>query len=390
MHARLLVVTTLALVASSATPAPARGPKPPTPGERVLARVNQYRRLAGLPNVELDATASAGCMAHANYMKLNRGTDAMAGLRAHKQDPSLPGASAAGAACGRDADLFPGVSDLDAAVDGWMAGIYHRRPMLVPELARIGVGYAELPDHTLMAALVFVREAAPATSTSWPVAYPADGGLGVPLEYANEVPNPIPGGGTGGYPITLQFPPFDKVTKVSATLVDGAHHAVPFYLSDPEHPATSFGQYGVISVIPRHVLAPATTYSVSITATWGARAPVTRTWSFTTVGLVKLDATDEAGLVAAQGKPSRVRGVVLHGGMMDSEHAFLQIGNAKNQQFEMVSVILPRAVWIAFAQRKDFAAFVGQTVEVDAAPRLVAGKYLNLSIAEPTQLRIVN
>jgi hypothetical protein len=61
-------------------------------------------------------------MEHANYMVQNRGTDAMAGLSARTQRPNLPGASAAGAACGKAADLFPKVADLRIAIDGWMAG----------------------------------------------------------------------------------------------------------------------------------------------------------------------------------------------------------------------------------------------------------------------------
>ena len=47
--------------------------------------------------------------------------------------------------------------------------------------------------------------------------------------------NPIPNHGTGGYAITLQFPPFDKVTGVSAE----AHRLLWvtqwFFRSDPEH-----------------------------------------------------------------------------------------------------------------------------------------------------------
>src|SRR5215472_17814541 len=62
----------------------------------------------------------------------------------------------------------------------------------------------------------------------------------VPLEYGAEFPNPIPNHGTGGYPITLQFPPFDKVTGVSAKLTNATGNPVEFFLSDPEHPATSF------------------------------------------------------------------------------------------------------------------------------------------------------
>ena len=64
--------------------------------------------VAGLTPVKLDQQLSAGCMEHANYMVQNRGTDAMAGLNAHNQRPSLPGASAAGAACAKAVIYFPG------------------------------------------------------------------------------------------------------------------------------------------------------------------------------------------------------------------------------------------------------------------------------------------
>jgi hypothetical protein len=62
--------------------------------------------------------------------------------------------------------MFPDVSDLAVAIDAWMAGMYHRRPMLDPQLERIGVGYARLPDGMLMAALRF--EKATLRRGSWP------------------------------------------------------------------------------------------------------------------------------------------------------------------------------------------------------------------------------
>jgi uncharacterized protein YkwD len=124
-----------------------------------LRLVNHYRQLTGLTPVKLDPQLNAGCMEHANYMVQNQGTDAMAGLNAHTQRPNLPGASAAGAACAKAADLFPRVSNLGIAIEGWMAGMYHRRPMLDPQLERIGVGYARLPDGKLTAALRFENAA---------------------------------------------------------------------------------------------------------------------------------------------------------------------------------------------------------------------------------------
>jgi len=106
-------------------------------------------------------------MEHANYMLQNQGTDAMVGLNPHTQRSNLPGASAAGAACAKAADLFVGVSDLGVAIDEWMAGMYHCRPMLDPKLERIGIGYARLPDGMLTAALRFenaTRRAVPGPS----------------------------------------------------------------------------------------------------------------------------------------------------------------------------------------------------------------------------------
>jgi Cysteine-rich secretory protein family len=174
------------------------------PDEQALRLLNHYRQLSGLTPVKLDRKLSAGCMEHANYMVQNQGTDAMAGLNPHTQRSDLPGASAAGAACAKAADLYPRVSDLGVAIDAWMAGMYHRRPMLDPQLERIGVGYARLPDGMF--------ENATRKGGTWPVAYPADKQRDVPLDYGAELPNPIPSHGTGGYAITLQFPPFDKVT----------------------------------------------------------------------------------------------------------------------------------------------------------------------------------
>ena len=374
--ARPWIVALVLLVTRAAVAAP--------PEAQALARVNAYRAAAGLGAVRLDPALSKGCMAHAQYMLLNQGTAAMVGLEAHTERPELPGATPAGAACGKAADLFPGVADLGLAIDGWMAGIYHRRPLLDPGLQTIGVGYAALPDGSLMAALMF---GASTKTGTWPVRYPATDQRDVPLEYGNEIPNPIPGQGTGGYPITLQFPAFDEVTGVRATLTDGTSK-VPFHLSDPEQPATSFGQYGVISVIPKHALAADRRYTIKIDATWKG-TPKTWTWSFTTLALRTLDATDDAAMAGAIGIPSLVRGTVSYGGMMNTATVFLQIGASKAGRYEMLSVLIPISVWKQLAGKATPASFKGKALEVQATPQLVQQKYLNLTIAEPAQLRVL-
>ena len=210
---------------------------------------------------------------------------------------------------------------------------------------------------------------------------------GVPLEFGNEVPNPIPNRGTGGYPITLQYPPFDKVTGVSVTLVDGANEVVPFHLSTPEHPATSFGQFGVICVIPQQRLRTDTKYTVSITATWKATRE-TRSWSFTTLRLRHVDASDETAVVAALGQASLVRGTVLNGGMVNTETAFLQIASGSTR-YTMASVLIPLRTWTVLGAHAAPGTWKGKTIEVEATPELVQGRYLNLPIELASQLRVV-
>jgi hypothetical protein len=325
-------------------------------------------------------------MEHANYMVQNRGTDAMAGLNAHTQRPNLPGASAAGAACAKAADLFPRVSDLRVAIDGWMAGIYHRRPMLDPLLERIGVGYARLPDGMLTAALRF-ENAARRTGT-WPVAYPADKQTDVPLNYGAEFPNPIPNHGTGGYPITLQFPPFDKVTGVSAKLTDATGNRIEFFLSDPQHPATSFGQFGVICVIPKQSLQAEHTYSVRIDATWKGK-PGSWTWSFSTVSLRRIEASDDRAVAGAINIASLVHGTVTYGGIRNSETAFLQLAAGEGSRYKMMSVIIPVAVWRQIAGTAEPRSFKGKVIEVQTTPQVAGGKYVNMRISAATQLRVL-
>ena len=223
------------------------------------------------------------------------------------------------------ADLFLGVSDLGVAIDVWVAGMYHRRPMLDPQLERIGVGYARLADGMLTAALRFENAA---RRRGGPVAYPADRQTDVPLDDGAEFPNPIPNHGTGGYAITLQFPPFDKVTGVSAKLTDAKGNPVEFFLSDPEHPATSFGQFGVICLIPKQSLQPQHTYSVRIDATWKGKLGTWK-WSFLTVSPRGIEASDDRAVASAINVASLVHGTVAYGGMRNSETAFLRSRRAK-------------------------------------------------------------
>jgi Cysteine-rich secretory protein family len=374
----------IALLALLITSVPQARAEPPD--EQALRLLNHYRQLAGLTPVKLDRKLSAGCIEHANYMLQNQGTDAMVGLNPHTQRPNLPGASAAGAACAKAADLFPRVSDLGLAIDAWIAGMYHRRPMLDPQLERIGVGYARFPDGMLTAALRF--ENVPRRGGTWPVAYPADKQTDVPLDYGAEFPNPIPNHGTGGYAITLQFPAFDKVTGVTAKLTDAKANPIQFFLSDPEHPATSFGQFGVICLIPKLSLQAQQAYTVRIDATWKGK-PGTWTWSFSTVSLREIEASDDRAVAGAINVASLVNGTVGYGGISNSETVFLRFATGEGSRYKMLSVIIPIAVWRQIAGTTEPGSFKGKVIQVQTTPQVVKGNYVNMVISAATQFRVV-
>jgi hypothetical protein len=345
--------------------------------------VNRVRAAAGLRSVELDPALSAGCDKHTEYLVLNAGNhEALDGLRSHHEHPDLPGASPEGAACGEAADLAFEQAHVASPVEGgWVAGIYHRRPMLDPTLETIGVGYSKLPDGHYDVALRFGKF--DAHRGAWPVRYPADHQTGVPFDFIGETPNPAPAM-PAGYPITLQFPPFDKVTHVSATLTDDSGHAIAAYVSDPEHPATSFPQLGIVSLIAKHPLAPDTTYLVTIDATWRGKRDTWK-WQFKTLGLRQLDASDQDAVAAAAGVPSRVHGTVTQAGTIDhGRTVYLQLGKGKR----MLSVIMPLSVWRQLAGDAEPARWMGRTVDVQARPQPIGRKFINFTIVAADQLSV--
>jgi uncharacterized protein YkwD len=111
--------------------------------EKMLARVNEVRKLAGVPPVRLDADLSHGCQLHARYLSLNAKSAAAVGMAVHQEDPSLPGATPAGARAARMGVIAVQL-DPQSCVDNWMATLYHRVPLLAPDLERVGFGHARM------------------------------------------------------------------------------------------------------------------------------------------------------------------------------------------------------------------------------------------------------
>lgn len=108
--------------------------------------LNAYRRTAGLAPVTLDEKRSRGCRLHARYLARNIDQPAVQGLGMHDEDASLPGATPEGRRAGR-ASVVAREPDAGAAVDGWIDTLFHRVPLLNPDLKTVGYACVRLPDR---------------------------------------------------------------------------------------------------------------------------------------------------------------------------------------------------------------------------------------------------
>ena len=109
-------------------------------------QLNAYRQTAGLPPVTLAEKLSKGCRQHARYLVRNIDKPAVQGLGMHEEDSSLPGATPEGRRAGR-ASVISREPDASSAVDGWMDTLFHRVPLLNPDLKTVGYACVRLPDQ---------------------------------------------------------------------------------------------------------------------------------------------------------------------------------------------------------------------------------------------------
>jgi hypothetical protein len=250
------------------------------PSAKALDRINAVRKAAGLEPVTLDAKLSAGCAAHAAYLVKNAKHPSVQGLGAHNEDKSLPGYTPEGEKAGKSSDIHF-VEPL-AAVDGWMASLFHRVPLLHPHLKKVGIGSVAGGSwgHVTLVDVMSGREGGKAAA---PVLWPPDKAVDIPLAFGGEIPDPIPDDKDrkAGYPITVSFVSGEPVKEATATLkADGKD--VEFWISSPDKPADKRYQANTICLFAKDALKPGTTYSVTINAKVNGKAWTT-SWSFTTL-----------------------------------------------------------------------------------------------------------
>ncbi len=252
----------------------------------VFSKVNQVRRIAGLPEVTLDEKLSQACLAHARYLALNIDHEATAGLGAHDEDLSLPGASVEGKKAGLASDIAIGDITPAHAVEAWCATLYHRVPILDPGLKSVGFGCIR---GRRLGWISVLDVSTGRTRIEWkdPVIYPVADQNDVPIHFptGGEEPNPIPDDrdGKAGYPITVTFGK-ETLNAVQASLRDAKGEVVPIWLSSPEKPANpTFARHQgtTVCLIAKDPLKPKSEYEVEVRGKWAGK-PWERKWKFRT------------------------------------------------------------------------------------------------------------
>ena len=234
-----------------------------------LKYLNQLRRkafegrLREVTDLKLERELCDGVQKHAAYLALNP-EQANAWPDAHEEYRDKEGYTPEGHWGGTHADVGPIGKGPTDAIDGWMSTFYHRVPMLLPELRRIGWGQAGPFACIDIGSFVVPPEG------EWTVVWPADGMKDVAINFANggkELPNPVlqDPEQNFGYPVTLQLgntKPDAPSPQISMKLLDGKNE-VPCWFSSPDKPSNpDVVEKNAWCLIPKGKLKPGTTYTV--------------------------------------------------------------------------------------------------------------------------------
>ena len=251
---------------------------------RALDAVNAARAQAGLPPVALDQRLSDSATSHSFYWLFNNLAATSQGLGIHQEAAGLPGFTGATLADRDHAFGYPALrlaEDIThrdspvSAVGDWVNSVFHRFPIMRPDLVAIGFGEAQVGAITMQD----MEFGYGAVSTTTPVGYPASGQSQVPVMFVdNELPDPVPQGKqrTTGYPVTVTFDYAESVSMSSFTLTGPDGVAVNAYLLTPSQSTENSA-----SLLPAIPLRPSTTYTAHLSGTVDGRA-VDQSWSFTT------------------------------------------------------------------------------------------------------------
>ena len=251
---------------------------------QALQRANAYRVAIGLPALTESAPLAAAALAHAYFWLFNLGQAALADVKIHDEDPSLPGAVGKdslaraqhfGYTGQRSAEVISHVYQPSAAIDHWVDTVFHRYPLSDAETSTAGYGEAQVGALSIQ---VFDL-GQDAASSQAPIVYPVDGQVGVPAAFlGSEVPNPAPNARyPSGYPITIQVGSSSTLKITAAELVGPDGKDLNGYVIDPSGGVLAANQW---AVLPREPLLPGGKYTMLLRGSIDGLS-FEKHWSFT-------------------------------------------------------------------------------------------------------------
>lgn len=262
--------------------------------QAALDAINAARAKAGLAAVRLDDRVTDGATSHAYWWLFNLALPEVKGLGIHKELSGTPGFTGVSMRDRANTFGYPRASMAEdithrgtpaGALDDWVNSVYHRFPIMRPDLDVIGYGAAVgggLPIDVMD--MGYRNELGDPAEE---VLFPAPSQTQVPVVFTgNELPDPVPPGGKypTGYPITINFNPSVNVQVVDWSVTDDTGQKLDSYTIAP-----SIADENVYTILPKAPLKPGAVYHVHVTASIQGRV-ATRDWGFTTLG-----PTDTAG-----------------------------------------------------------------------------------------------
>jgi tetratricopeptide (TPR) repeat protein len=250
--------------------------------KEALDRVNSFRSTVGLAAVSESVPLSQAALAHAYFWLFNFGQAALADVKIHTEDPTLPGAIGADSLVRAKHFGYDGQRTSEdishaylatAAVDHWIDAVFHRLTLSDPEAAT--AGYGEVQVGALSIQVLDLGLAA--VSTHGPVLYPAPDQANVPNAFlGNEIPDPAPTARyPTGYAITIEVGSGSTLKVQTAQLLGPDGKGLAGYNIDPAQ--LHANQWGVL---PQDPLTTGGRYTFALSGTIDGQ-PFQKTWSFT-------------------------------------------------------------------------------------------------------------
>ncbi len=268
---------------------PGPGPDAGPTQQQAKALLDDLRAAVGVAPAAWDDGVHAAAQAHAEYFVTHASAYAQSGLNPHQQNQDwtegftgvsmmqrLQHAGVTGVGAGGEVMAFTGSAQ--GAMDGWMATLYHREPLIHPSMVRWGFGAAaEGAARAEVADLIFAAAAKPGPAR-WPLPDAEDVDRSWDGRESPQPPLPPGASYPSGPIVTVTWPSGTKLALAEARLLGPGDVEVPVQVRTPADDQHLMDSWALYALDP---LAAGTRYTVVFEGTVGGQA-TTESWSFTT------------------------------------------------------------------------------------------------------------